>query len=99
MRGAPEATRWQSIHPNNNDGKASIKEEQQRQIIRSDEPNDGGTIKQAGQNIAKMSLKRTHTGTSQERETPARATGDGLRKCSNDAFRKDLDIHRCQQRW
>jgi hypothetical protein len=60
MRGAPEATRWQSIHPNSNDGKASIKEEQQQQSIRSDEPNDGGNIKQAVQNIAKMSLKRAH---------------------------------------
>jgi hypothetical protein len=35
---------WQSIRPNINDGKASIKEQQQRRSIRCEEPNDGSNI-------------------------------------------------------
>jgi hypothetical protein len=34
-----------------------------------------------------------------KRRMAPRVVGDGLQQCSNNAFKKEIDIRRCQQCW
>jgi hypothetical protein len=37
-----------------------------------------------------------HTQAQKEKSNSGESSGDGLQQCSNDAFRKEIDAHRCQ---